>query len=222
MKRGVLLELFCGTGSASKYAESVGMVCVTIDIDPNCKPAFVKDILTVDEAFLDSLKKTYGKITHLWASPDCRAYSAIRRNWQALNHQPPDLAYADSLVRKTLQIIDYLRPPFFWIENPYTGLLKNRALLDHLPATRACYCQYDEGSGLFLTKKQTMIWGSVIGWRPRMCSRADGYCKFKELHGRHAHAIGNSNAIEVPRHRRGCVPQLLVEHLFKQCKRFKY
>ena len=216
---GVLLELFCGSKSCTKYAESIGMTCITVDINPKCKPTFEKDILTIDEEFLNNLVRQYGKITHIWCSPDCRHYSALRRNWKALKTKPPDLEYADKLVRKSLFIIEYLKPDLYWIENPYTGTLKNRGILDELPSKRVCYCQYDNGTGCFLTKKQTMIWGTVNDWQPRMCCRSSGYCEAKQLHGKHLQSLGNSNQNNptTPRSQRGSVPPLLIQHLFDQC-----
>ena len=90
------------------------------------------------------------------------------KNWTIKTIYP----HKDSLdprkeVKKALYIIDYLKPKHWFIENPATGRLKDRGLLDDVPMKRCCYCKYDT-DGTFLTKKETAIWGSVENWTPRM------------------------------------------------------
>ena len=58
------------------------------------------------------------------AGPPCTEYS-IAKTVGLRN-----LEWADQLVCRTKEIIDYFNPPVWWIENPRTGLLKNRGLLD--------------------------------------------------------------------------------------------
>lgn len=206
-----LLELFCGTKSVSKYCESIGYETITLDYDPKHNPDYCMDILDVDDEWLDNL----GPIDIVWASPDCRHYSKIRYNWKALGHPEPDLEYADKLVKKALYIIDYLKPKHWFIENPATGRLKDRGLLDDVPMKRCCYCKYDT-DGTFLTKKETAIWGSVENWIPRMCNKAEGYCDNKAKHGKHLESLGNNKQgnHEVNRKHRIRIPQPLIKDLF--------
>jgi hypothetical protein len=208
-----LLELFCGTKSVSKYAESIGIETVTLDYQAKFKPDYCMDILHVDEEWLEEFKEKHGPIDIIHASPDCRHYSKVRYNWKALGHPEPDLEYADSLVLKARMIIDYLKPTHWFLENPYTGRLKTRGLLDDVPMKRCCYCKYDT-DGTFLTKKETAIWGSVDNWTPRMCDRAHGYCAARAKHGKHLMSIGNSVNVNVGRTARLMMPPLLVEELF--------
>ena len=82
------------------------------------------------------------------------------------------LEYADSLVQKSLDIIDYFKPKAFIVEDPYTGMLKKRPLM--LPMEqylrRVTYCRY----GLPY-KKETAIWTNLGEyWQPRpLCTRAN-------------------------------------------------
>lgn len=210
-----LLELFCGTKSISKYAESIGIETITLDYDSKYNPDYCMDILDCDDEWLENFVKKHGKIDICHMSPDCRHYSKIRYNWKALGHPEPNLEYADSLVRKALYIKDYLKPTYWFLENPYTGQLKNRGLLDGVPMKRCCYCKYDE-DGTFMTKKETAIWGCVENWEPKMCDKKHGYCDAKAKHGKHLEGLGHSKSInrEVPRSQRIRIPPLLVKELF--------
>lgn len=209
----LLLELFCGTKSVSNYAESIGFDTITLDFNPKFKADYVMDILDVDEKWLDEFVEKHGKPTIIHSSVDCRHYSKVRYNWKSLGHPPPDLEYADSLVRKTRFIIDYLKPQHWFIENPYTGRLKTRGLLDDVPFKRCCYCKYDE-DGTFLTKKETAVWGSVEAWKPKMCIKSEGYCRNKEQYGKHLMSIGNNKNVNVGRTARLKIPRLLIKDLF--------
>jgi len=209
-----LLELFCGTKSVSKVAETMGIECITLDYDEKYEPTYCIDILNIDDEWLQAFVEQHGKIDIIHASPDCRHYSKIRYNWKALGHPKPDLEYADSLVLQARYIINYLKPKWWFLENPATGLLKTRGLLDDVLIKRCCYCKYDT-DGTFLTKKETAIWGSVENWNPRMCNKEQGHCEAKKQHGKHLMSIGNSVRVEVGRKARIMMPAELVKELFE-------
>ena len=209
-----LLELFCGTKSVSKVAETMGIECITLDYDKKYEPTYCMDILNVNEEWLKSFVKRHGTIDIIHASPDCRHYSKIRFNWEALGYPKPDLEYADSLVLQARYVINYLKPKWWFLENPATGLLKTRGLLDDVPMKRCCYCKYDT-DGTFPTKKETAIWGSVENWKPRMCNKQQGQCEVKRKHGKHLVCIGNNARVEVGRKARIMMPPELVRELFE-------
>ena len=58
--------------------------------------------------------------------------------------------------KKSLEILDYLKPTKWWLENPRNGLLKSRPYMAGIPYVDVDYCQY-AGWGY---KKPTRIWGS--------------------------------------------------------------
>ena len=67
-----------------------------------------------------------------------------------------------------MDIIDHFRPRGWLMENPATGLLKDRPVVAGLPFHDVCYCMYGA-----LYRKPTRIWGNLgEHWSPRpMCSR---------------------------------------------------
>ena len=67
-----------------------------------------------------------------------------------------NLEMADQLVCRTKEIIGYFNPSVWWIENPRTGLLKNRGLLDSCSFIDVDYCQFSDWG----YKKPTRLWVS--------------------------------------------------------------
>ena len=54
-----------------------------------------------------------------------------------------NLALADKILLKTLEIIEYLKCEKWWMENPGNGLLKTREYMQNIPyTTDAKYFQY--------------------------------------------------------------------------------
>ena len=88
------------------------------------------------------------------ASPPCTQYSIARTAAQT----PRSLTYADALVSRTIEIIKYLQPTIFMMENPATGLMKKRPVMGPLQGymRTVTYCSY----GLPY-KKATAIWTNL-------------------------------------------------------------
>ena len=61
---------------------------------------------------------------------------------------------------KTFEIIDYLKPRWWAIENPSTGRLKTRPYMQGLHKDRVTYCKYG-----FRYKKPTAVWHN-LPWTP--------------------------------------------------------
>lgn len=66
-----------------------------------------------------------------------------------------DFRLADSIVLKTLEIIEYFQPTIWTIENPQTGYLKSRSFMQGLDYVDTDYCMY--GSTM---KKRTRFWSN--------------------------------------------------------------
>ena len=149
-----LLELFSGTKSVGKVAEQLGYEVISLDLkdaDINC------NILDWDYTIYPT-----GYFNVIWASPPCTEYSTaktigIRK-----------LEYANQIVLKTLEIIDYFKPQYYIIENPQTGLLKNQIFMNDLPYVDIDYCKYG-----MPYRKRTRLWNNVFNWIPQELFKKD-------------------------------------------------
>ena len=158
-----LLELFSGTGSVGRAFK--GWEVISLDLDPKSRATITSDILDWDYTVFPP-----GHFDAIWASCPCTQYSIARTTAKA----PRDLDLADSLVRRTLDIIAYFKVKAWWIENPWTGLLKTRPVVHNLPYLVVDYCMY--GSPY---KKRTLFLTNVT-WPFKLCDKS--HCE----NGRHA------------------------------------
>ena len=93
------LDLFSGTNSVTEALRGLGYQVVTLDSDPKTCPDICVDILQWDYR---SLKP--GEFDVIFAAVPCTEYS------MALTTRPRNLPLADAVVRRTLEVISFLRP----------------------------------------------------------------------------------------------------------------
>ena len=114
-----VLDLFTGTGSIKKVCEELNFNVVSLDIDPKFNPDVCADILTVD--YQDMWKP--GDFDIIWASPPCQMFSRARQcnigktiNGETMTRatlERDTINIGVPLLRKTQEIIDYLKPQNF-------------------------------------------------------------------------------------------------------------
>ena len=170
-----VLELFAGSRSFSKVAEQMGMQTFTTDYKDFSNINYVCNILEFN------VNKVPFKPDIIWASPPCTYFSvaSIGHHWNKDNTpKTKEAVLGVKIVQKTLDIIKFLKPDFYFIENP-RGKLRKLDVVKELPIKTVTYCSYGEDR-----MKPTDIWTNNLfdvfnsnGWQPRkMCFNGNKNC----------------------------------------------
>ena len=160
-----VLELFAGSRSIGKAAESLGYEVYSSDLNEFEGIDYAIDILEFDTS------KVPFEPDIIWASPPCTYFSvaSIGKHWNK-DHTPKteQAVFGVKVVNKTIQIIKELNPKYWYIENP-RGKLRKLDFMQPLPRTTVWYCTYGDKRA-----KPTDIWTNNLrsvfnpnGWQPR-------------------------------------------------------
>ena len=151
------LDLFCGRKSAARVLEKNGFRVTTLDVDPGRNPDICMDILKWE--CKSQFPPEYFDL--IVACPPCTEYSL------AMTARPRRLEEADTIVRKTLEIIAYFSPSRWWLETPRTGILARAELMRGYPYLDCDHCQF-ENLGY---QKPTRFFGSkhLLELPPVLC-----------------------------------------------------
>jgi site-specific DNA-cytosine methylase len=160
-----VLELFAGSRSIGKAAESLGYEVYSSDLNDFEGIDYPIDILDFD------ITKVPFKPDIIWASPPCTYFSvaSIGKHWNK-NHTPKteQAVFGVKVIKKTIQIIKELNPKYWYMENP-RGKLRKLDFMQSLPRTTVWYCTYGDTRA-----KPTDIWTNNLrsvfnpdGWQPR-------------------------------------------------------
>ena len=199
------LDLFSGTQSITKAFRNSGHECDSLDLCPLGNPTFNANVLDWDFRALPP-----GHYDCIWASPPCENYSIARSNAAT----PRDLALADSIVRRTIEIIDWFRPKAFFVENPAGSLLWRRFAWPRLVTTS--YCSYQMSY-----RKTTTVATNVEDFALRPPCGGAGVCA--QMRGtRHLeHAQRGGGGADNTYHSRAelhRIPQGLCEDVVRWCE----
>jgi len=164
-----LLELYAGSRSVGKAAESLGYKVFSSDINNFEGIDYCVDILNFD------VKKVPFIPDVIWASPPCTYFSvaSIGKHWNK-DHTPKseNALKGVEFVKKTKEIINYflkINPNLvFYMENP-RGKLRKLDIVKNIERTTIWYCKYGDKRA-----KPTDIWTNNLrsllnpnGWQPR-------------------------------------------------------
>jgi len=147
-----ILELFAGTKSFSNVAEELGFQTFTSDIDPSFETDYTVDILNFDTSELPF------KPDVIWASPPCESFSvaSIGKHWNIDNTPKTSRAEGGvAMVKKAIEIIEELKPKYWFIENP-RGKLRKLDFMQKFNRYTVTYCQYGD-----TRMKPTDIWTNM-------------------------------------------------------------
>lgn len=165
-----VLELFCGTKSIGKCCNELGWESISVDLESKFNPTHLCDIMDFN---YKQYSPDYFDI--VWASPPCTEYSHLQNCW--INRMRKgeiftkeiwenNMKEADKIVLKTLEIINYFNPEYYFIENPQTGKMKEREIMKDIPFYDVDYCKYS----LWGYKKRTRIWTNKKNWNNLLCN----------------------------------------------------
>jgi site-specific DNA-cytosine methylase len=190
-----VLELFSGTGSVGKCCKQIGYEVVSVDL-----------LLPADHQIdiMDFDYKQYPKdfFDIVWASPPCTEYS------KAKTRGIRKIEEANKIVMKTLEIINYFNPEYWFMENPQTGKLKEQLFMKDLPFVDCDYCMYGKPY-----RKRTRIWTNKK-CNLSLCNKKCGAF----INGKHIGSCGNGNTKYTDKtyslHEKYSIPEDLIYSLF--------
>jgi len=212
-----LLELFAGSRSVGKMAESLGINVFSVDWEKYEGINLAIDIESLTPKHIPFIPD------FIWASPDCTTYtiSAISTH---RNGTEPKSSYAikcDSVNKAFIRLIKYylvLNPNLvFFIENP-RGMLRHMPFMQEFKRYTVWYCQYGDERA-----KPTDIWTNSNKWNPRPMCHNYKYDNEGNIINRHCHheaarrgaktgTQGRNGSYE-----RSKIPELLCEEILTSC-----
>lgn len=177
-----LLELFSGTGNMSRIFEERGAETLTVDYDPKMNADLDMDIRYIDPI---EFQEKYGWFDVIWASPECTTFSvmSLRHYWEKdgdyLVSKSEKADNALLMVENTLNIIEAMKPHYYFIENPRAGMRKLKCM-EYIPRRTVTYCQYGHDH-----MKPTDIWTNCEVWENRPPCKNGDPCHIRSPRGSH-------------------------------------
>ena len=210
-----VLELFAGTRSISKAFEKRGHKTFSIEWNKDFENIdLYEDINKVSAK--DIIKLCGGVPDIIWASPDCTTYSiAGISHHRKKNNETGNLdgfseyaKFCDKTNKHVLDLIEELKPKYYFIENPRGGLRK-MDFMKGLYRYTITYCQYGDKR-----MKPTDIWTNHPNpqFKP-VCKNGDN-CHEKAPRGSRTGTQGLKGAKE-----RSIIPEKLCEHIVDICEK---
>jgi len=197
-----ILELFKGGGSVTNFfKDNENIEIISLDILEKYKPSIVCDIMEFDYKQFE-----VGYFDIIWASPECKIFSCMQnswigRKWRDKNELNDERVNHSKFINKTIEIIEYLKPQYYFIENPcYSTIwdyIENKKYLDDFIIVDYCYFGFDY-------KKPTKILTN------KKLENKRCICKAHKRFGKLSHEKGKRLM------QRYSIPQPLLEYLFNE------
>ena len=202
-----MIEFFKGSGRMAKAFETNGYFTKTLDNNPEYNADYIQDFLSFD---INQLPKEFIESNNLvlWFGVPCTKFSVAGRNTNFTNFMPnnKDSAIALALVFKCFELINALKPKYWFIENP-TGYLRKFPFMSKYVLNHLWYCKYGHNSA-----KPTDIF-SNISFPTMKCSNNANCHHERAPRGSKSGTQGYNNAFD-----RGTYPINLCEEIVKVCE----
>lgn len=208
-----ILELFAGTRSIGKAFEARGHEVFSVEWSKDFENiSLYADIGTL--TVKDIIKLCGGVPDVIWASPDCTTYSIAGISHHRKQEENGNLApvseyakFCDRVNKHVLDLIQELKPKFYFIENPRGGMRK-MDFMKGLYRYTVTYCKYGD-----TRMKPTDIWTNHPDpkFKP-MCKNGDK-CHEPAPRGSSTGTQGLKGSVE-----RSKIPQQLCEHIVDICE----
>lgn len=211
----ILLEMFAGTRSISKAFEERGHKTFSIEWNKDFENIdLYEDINNVTAK--DIIKLCGGVPDVIWASPDCTTYSVAaishhrKKNEETGNLDPiSDYAkFCDKTNIHVLELIEELKPKYYFIENPRGGL-RTMNFMRGLYRYTVTYCQYGDSR-----MKPTDIWTNCLNPNFKPACKNGDRCHEAAPRGSITGTQGLKNAKE-----RSIIPKDLCNYIVDLCER---
>ena len=209
-----VLELFAGTRSISKAFEKHGHETFSVEWNKDFENiSMYADISTIKAR--DIIKLCGGVPDVIWASPDCTTYSiAAISHHRRLNEETGNLdpvseyaKFCDRTNRHVLDLINELKPKYYFIENPRGGMRK-MDFMRGLYRYTVTYCQYGD-----TRMKPTDIWTNHPDPQFKPACKNGDPCHEAAPRGSRTGTQKLKGAKE-----RSRIPKLLCEHIVDICE----
>lgn len=208
MKKLKVLELFAGTRSIGKAFEKYGHDVYSVEWDQQHEN--IDLYIDIMDLTSEMVIENFGKPDIIWASPDCTTYSIAGISHHRMKEDSGNLKavsekakFADRLNVHLLNLINELKPIYYFIENPRGGMRK-MDFVKKLPRYTVTYCQY----GDFRMKPTDIFTNHPDPKFKPMCKNGDS-CHVSAPRGS---ATGTQGMKLVDKSR---IPNELCEHIVK-------
>lgn len=208
-----VLELFAGTRSIGKVFEARGHEVFSVEWNKD----FENIDLYADVGILtaDMILEKFGKPDVIWASPDCTTYSVAAishhrtRNEKTGSLEPISeyAMFCDKVNKHVLELIEQLKPKYYFIENPRGGMRK-MDFMQGLPRYTVTYCQYGD-----IRMKPTDIWTNHPNPQFKPMCRNGAPCHVSAPRGSKTGTQALKGSKE-----RSVIPYKLCEHIVDICE----
>lgn len=211
----IVLELFAGTRSVSKEFEKKGHKTYSIEWDKQFKNIDIYD--DINNITTKKIIKLCGggKPDIIWASPDCTTYSVAGISHHRKKDKDGNLIpiseyakFCDKTNKHVLDLIQELKPKYYFIENP-RGALRKMDFMKGLYRYTITYCQYGD-----TRMKPTDIWTNY--YNPQFkepCKNGDS-CHEAAPRGSKTGTQGIDNVVD-----RSKIPEEFCKYIVEICEK---